>query len=143
MFERKIAVWRWARGGTVKRSFGSDLHLGAARGHPFYQRLNQLLAEHDFDRFVEAQCRRFYAAVLGQPGLAPGIYFRLLLVGYFEGIDSDRGIAWRAGDSLSIRELVGIPLDEKGAGPHHDLADTAADRSRDPSAGCWRGCWGC
>ena len=92
-------------------------------GHPFYQRLNQLLAEHDFDRFVEGQCQRFYAAVMGRPGLAPGIYFRLLLVGYFEGIDSERGIAWRAGDSLSIREFVGIPLKE-GAPDHTTISRT-------------------
>src|SRR6266851_2755114 len=80
--------------------------------HPFYERLNELLAGHEFDRFVEEKCRRFYAATMGRPGLAPGIYFRLLLVGYFEGIDSERGIAWRAGDSLAIRAFVGIPLDE-------------------------------
>jgi transposase len=97
--------------------------LARPAGHPFYQRLNQLLVEHDFDRFVEGQCRRFYAAIMGRPGLAPGIYFRLLLVGYFEGIDSERGIAWRAGDSLSIREFVGIPLDE-GAPDHTTIART-------------------
>jgi transposase len=97
--------------------------LARPAGHPFYQRLNQLLAEHDFDRFVEGQCRGFYAAIMGRPGLAPGIYFRLLLVGYFEGIDSERGIAWRAGDSLSIREFVGIPLDE-GAPDHTTIART-------------------
>src|SRR5215813_4614414 len=91
--------------------------------HPFYQRLDQLLAEHDFDRFVEGRCRRFYAAVRGRPGLAPGVYFRLLLVGYFEGIDSERGIAWRAGDSLSIREFVGIPLNE-GAPDHTTISRT-------------------
>ena len=91
--------------------------------HPFYQRLDQLLAEHDFDRFVEGRCRRFYAAVMGRPGLAPGVYFRLLLVGYFEGIDSERGIAWRAGDSLSIREFVGIPLNE-GAPDHTTISRT-------------------
>jgi len=103
-------------------------------GHPFYQRLNQLLAEHDFDRFVEGQCQRFYAAVRGRPGLAPGIYFRLLLVGYFEGVDSERGIAWRAGDSLSIREFVGIPLNE-GAPDHTTIStDTAANRCGDASA---------
>jgi transposase len=85
--------------------------------HPFYERLNQLLAKHDFDRFVEGICQRFYAATMGRPGLAPGIYFRLLLIGYFEGIDSERGIAWRAGDSLSIREFVGIPLSERA--PDH------------------------
>jgi transposase len=98
-------------------------NLARPAGHPFYQGLNQLLAEHDFDRFVEGQCRGFYAAIMGRPGLAPGIYFRLLLVGYFEGIDSERGIAWRAGDSWSIREFVGIPLDE-GAPDHTTIART-------------------
>ena len=92
-------------------------------GHPFYQRLNQLLTKHDFDLFVEGKCQRFYAATMGRPGLAPGIYFRLLLVGYFEGIDSERGIAWRAGDSLSIREFVGIPLAE-GAPDHTTISRT-------------------
>ena len=91
--------------------------------HPFYERLNRLMAEHDFDRFVEGKCQRFYAATMGRPGLVPGIYFRLLLVGYFEGIDSERGIAWRAGDSLSIREFVGIPLDE-GAPDHTTISRT-------------------
>jgi transposase len=91
--------------------------LARPASHPFYQRLNDLLAEHDFDRFVEGRCRRFYAATMGRPGLAPGIYFRLLLVGYFEGIDSERGIGWRAGDSLSIREFVGIALNQ--AAPDH------------------------
>lgn len=97
--------------------------LARPASHPFYQRLNELLAEHDFDRFAEDQCRRFYAGTMGRPGLAPGIYFRLLLVGYFEGIDSERGIAWRAGDSLSIREFVGIPLNE-GAPDHTTISRT-------------------
>ena len=97
--------------------------LARLSSHPFYERLNRLLAEHDFDRFVEGKCRRFYAATMGRPGLAPGIYFRLLLVGYFEGIDSERGIAWRTGDSLSIREFVGIPLDE-GAPDHTTISRT-------------------
>lgn len=91
--------------------------------HPFYERLNQLLMQHDFDRFVEGKCQRFYAAIMGRPGLAPGIYFRLLLVGYFEGMDSERGISWRAGDSLSIREFVGIPLNE-GAPDHTTISRT-------------------
>src|SRR5271166_2640168 len=86
--------------------------LARPASHPFYERLNELLAKHDFDRFVEGKCQRFYAATMGRPGLAPGIYFRLLLVGYFEGIDSERGIAWRASDSLSIRSFVRIALDE-------------------------------
>jgi len=91
--------------------------LARSASHPFYQRLSQLLAEHGFDRFVEGLCRRFYADVMGRPGVAPGLYFRLLLVGYFEGIDSERGIVWRAGDSLSIRGFAGIPLEEEA--PDH------------------------
>lgn len=91
--------------------------LARSTSHPFYERLNQLLAERDFDRFVERKCQRYYAATMGRLGLAPGIYFRLLLIGYFEGIDSERGISWRAGDSLSIREFAGIPLKE--AAPDH------------------------
>jgi len=86
------------------------LPVGAS--HPFYQRLNQILDEKKFDEYVEGICERFYADEVGRPGLAPGIYFRLLMVGYFEGIDSERGIAWRASDSLSIRSFVRIALDE-------------------------------
>jgi len=86
------------------------LPVGAS--HPFYQRLNQILDEKKFDEYVETICETFYAGEVGRPGLAPGIYFRLLMVGYFEGIDSERGIAWRAGDSLSIRSFVRIGLDE-------------------------------
>ena len=86
--------------------------LPVSAGHPFYERLNRLLDEKKFDEFVETVCAGFYAAKMGRPGLAPGIYFRLLMVGYFEGIDSERGIAWRASDSLSIRSFVRIALDE-------------------------------
>jgi transposase len=81
-------------------------------GHPFYQRLNQVLDEHGFDDFVEGQCATFYAATVGRPSLTPGTYFRLLLVGYFEGIDSERGIAWRTADSLALRGFLGLGLDE-------------------------------
>src|SRR6516225_7272226 len=86
--------------------------LPKATSHPFYRRLNQLLCEHGFDDFTEAQCATFYAATMGRPGLPPGIYFRLLLIGYFEGIDSERGIAWRAADSLALRDFLGGGLDE-------------------------------
>ena len=86
--------------------------LPASPGHPFYTRLNTLLDAHAFDTFVEGQCARFYAPVMGRPGLEPGRYFRLLLLGYFEGIDSERGIAWRAADSLAIRGFLRLPLDE-------------------------------
>jgi transposase len=80
-------------------------------GHPFYQRLNQVFDAHAFDDFVEAQCAPFYAAI-GRPSLTPGTYFRLLLIGYFEGIDSERGIAWRTADSLALRGFLGLGLDE-------------------------------
>lgn len=91
--------------------------LPTSPGHPFYARLQALLDGHDFDRFVEGLCSRFYAPVMGRPSLAPGRYFRLLLVGYFEGIDSERGIAWRATDSLAVRGFLRLPLDE--APPDH------------------------
>jgi transposase len=91
--------------------------LPASPGHPFYTRLNAVLDAHGFDRFAENQCRRFYAAVMGRPSLGPGQYFRLLLVGYFEGIDSERGIAWRAADSLAVRRFVRLALNE--AAPDH------------------------
>src|SRR5712672_728553 len=71
-------------------------------GHPFYQRLNHVLDAQAFDEFVEGQCAPFYADTVGRPSLTPGTYFRLLLIGYFEGIDSERGIAWRAQDSLAL-----------------------------------------
>jgi transposase len=70
--------------------------LPRSEGHPFYERLNHILDDARFDAFVEKACTKFYAPVMGRPGLPPGRYFRLLLVGYVEGIDSERGIAWRA-----------------------------------------------
>jgi transposase len=86
--------------------------LARPASHPFYERLNRLLDECKFDEFVENICRPFYAESIGRPSLTPGMYFRLLMVGYFEGIDSERGIAWRAADSLAIRAFLGIALDE-------------------------------
>lgn len=88
-----------------------------AASHPFYTRLNQLLRQHGFDDFAEGQCAPFYADTMGRPGLPPGIYFRLLLIGYFEGIDSERGIAWRAADSFALRDFLGVGLDS--APPDH------------------------
>ena len=66
-------------------------------GHVFYERVNRVLEEKGFDRFVEDACQKFYAPVMGRPGVVPGAYFRMQLVGYFEGLDSERGIAWRWG----------------------------------------------
>jgi transposase len=86
--------------------------LPRSPGHVFYRRLNQLLAEGGFDRWIEALCEPHYCKGVGRPSVPPGVYFRMLLVGYFEGINSQRGIAWRCSDSLSLREFLGIPLSE-------------------------------
>jgi transposase len=81
-------------------------------GHVFYEKLNQVLDGNDFDRFAESLCARFYAETMGRPGVPPGVYFRMLLVGYFEGIDSERGIAWRCHDSIGLRRFLGYALDQ-------------------------------
>src|SRR5262245_49227504 len=77
-------------------------------GHPFYRRFNEILDRYGFDAFVEERCGKFYAEVMGRPSLSPGGYFRALLIGYFEGLGSERGIAWRLADSLSLREFLGL-----------------------------------
>src|SRR5207247_1652478 len=97
--------------------------LPASPGHPFYTRVNAILAAEGFDRFVEDQCRRFYAPTMGRPSLAPGRYFRLLLIGYFEGIDAERGIAWRAADSLAVRTFLRLGLEE-GTPDHSTISRT-------------------
>src|SRR6266446_3289541 len=84
-----------------------------ARGrHPFYTRPNQILDKAKFDFYVERICRKYYATTMGRPSIAPGVYFRCFLMGYFEGIDSERGIAYRLSDSLSLREFLGLSLEE-------------------------------
>ncbi len=93
------------------------MDLPKSPGHPFYQRLNRVLDEAGFDRFAEKRCEEFYAGQVGRPSLPPGRYFRLMLVGYFEGLDSERGMAWRAADSLGVRSFLGLGLDERG--PDH------------------------
>lgn len=80
--------------------------------HPFYSKLNEILDKHGFDQFVEEKTARFYAAKNGRPSLPPGNYFRLLFIGYFEGIVSERGIAWRVADSLGLRHFLGFSLTE-------------------------------
>jgi transposase len=89
------------------------------RSHPYYDAVNKVLDAHHFDAFVEEQCAKFYdrGDKGGRPGLAPGVYFRCLLVGYFEGIDSERGIAWRCSDSNSLKLFLGLPIDKPG--PDH------------------------
>ena len=91
--------------------------LPKSPGHPFYQRLNGVLEDAGFDGFAERSCARFYAGHVGRPSLLPGRYFRLLLLGYFEGLDSERGIAWRAADSLAVRSFLSLGLEERG--PDH------------------------
>jgi transposase len=94
-------------------------NLPKSQGHPFYQALNRLLADAGFDRWIEARCEPYYEQVetRGQRSIPPGVYFRMLLVGYFEGIDSQRGIAWRCADSLSLRQFLGLTLEENS--PDH------------------------
>ena len=88
-----------------------------APGHPFYRKLNELLGQRGFDGFVEGLCQRFYHDWLGRPSIPPGVYFRMLLIGYFEGIDSEHGIAWRCTDSLTLRDFLGCGL--KDSTPDH------------------------
>ncbi|TPW01286.1 MAG: putative transposase, partial [Alphaproteobacteria bacterium] len=108
---------------TQSPLFVATSNLPRTPGHPFYQKLNEILAEAEFDSFVEDLCQKFYATTMGRPSLEPGKYFRMLLLGYFEGIDSERGIAWRAADSLSVRSFLGYSLDEPAA-DHSTLSRT-------------------
>jgi transposase len=87
--------------------------LPKSPGHPFYQKLNQLLAEAGFDRWVERLCAPYYAEKRGRPSIPPGVYFRMVFIGYFEGIASQRGIAWRCSDSRSLQEFLGVPLNQE------------------------------
>jgi transposase len=98
--ERQEALW-----------YGGE--LPETPGHPFYSRLNEVLDQADFDRFCEACCAGFYHSKLGRPSLPPGLYFRIMMIGFFEGLDSERGIAWRLADSLTLRQFLSIGLDEK------------------------------
>ena len=109
----------------------ADLFLLAAQlprspGHVFYQKLNRLLAEAGFDPWIEKLCQPHYADGRGRPGIPPGTYFRMLLVGYFEGLSSQRGIAWRCSDSLSLRDFLGIPLGEES--PDHSSLSVIRNR---------------
>src|SRR6266567_3143085 len=91
--------------------YGGELPV--TPGHPFYSRLNEVLDKAGFDRFCEECCAGFYHAKLGRPSLPPGLYFRIMMIGFFEGLDSERGIAWRLADSLTLRQFLSIGLDEK------------------------------
>ena len=108
--------------------FVAATDLPRSAGHPFYQRLNGLLAEAGFDRWIESRCQQYYVEEdkRGQPSIPPGLYFRMLLIGYFEGLESQRGIAWRCGDSLSLREFLGVPRDKKS--PDHSTMTNTRKR---------------
>jgi transposase len=97
-------------------------HQMRSAGHPFYQALDAILRDAGFDKYAEKLCSRFYRPVTGRPGLARGNYFRSLLVGYFEGIDSER-IACRLADSLSLRDFLGLPT-EKAPPDHSTISRT-------------------
>ena len=99
--------------GAKQASFWIESSRLQVRGrHPFYGKLNEILQRAKFDSVVERICRKYYARTMGRPSLAPGVYFRCFLLGYFEGIDSERGIAYRVSDSLSLREFLGLGLEE-------------------------------
>jgi len=105
-----------AMGTRKKRQRQEDLWYGGelptAPGHPFYKRLNEVLDNAKFDPFCETNCASFYHHKLGRPSLPPGQYFRVMMIGFFEGLDSERGIAWRLADSLTLREFLSVGLDE-------------------------------
>lgn len=103
--------------------FITHSQLPQSAGHPFYAALDRTLSQAGFDRFVEALCSPAYAAPMGRPSIAPGVYFRCLFVGYFEGLRSERGIAWRVSDSLSLRTFLGLALDQ-GPPDHSTLSRT-------------------
>jgi len=100
--------------------------LPKSEGHVFYRKLNEILAQAGFDPWVEKKCSPYYHSHLGRSSIPPGVYFRMLLVGYFEGIGSQRGIAWRSSDSLSLRAFLGIPLTEET--PDHSSLTRVRDR---------------
>lgn len=98
------------RRGEQQELLVSTTSLPQSPGHPFYEKLNRLLAETRFDEYVENLCRPYYADGVGRPGIAPGVYFRMLFIGYFEGLDSQRAIAWRCSDSRCLQSFLGYPI---------------------------------
>jgi transposase len=115
LVEGRMALGR--REAVQAEMFVAATDLPRSPGHVFYTKLNALLAEADFDRRVEALCEPYYADDVGRPGIPPGVYFRMLFVGFFEGLGSQRAIAWRCADSLSVRDFLGVPIGQ--AAPDH------------------------
>ena len=122
--EKIEALRRRLRESQVEFWVAADA-VAKAPGHVFYDRLNDLLREAGFDQFVEDLVAPYYADG-GRPGIAPGVYFRMLFIGYFEGIDSQRGIAWRCEDSLSLRRFLGVKLTDST--PDHSTLTRIRDR---------------
>jgi len=91
----------------------NEIHAGP--GHRFYEKLNELLREAEFDRKAEALCAPYYESsrMPGRRSIAPGVYFRMHLIGYFEGIESERGLEWRCADSMSLRRFLGMPITKR------------------------------
>src|SRR5450755_4181264 len=120
------------RGSRQESLFIATDQLAQSPGHPFYQRLNALLAEAGFDQWVEQRCREYYEQdePRGRKSIPPGVYFRMLFVGYFEGLDSQRGIAWRCADSLALRQFLGIAITE--ATPVHASMTIIRQRLPEP-----------
>ncbi len=116
--------------GRRRRAPQRELFVAAsdirALDNPFYRALNGLLEESGFDEFAEERCREFYAGNRGRPGVPPGVYFRMLMVGYLEGLGSERGIAWRCADSFSLREFLGCGL--TGNPPEHSTLSKTRKR---------------
>jgi len=114
----KTFGWQWANATGGSDDCGlRQKKLAHSPGHPFYEQLRTLLRDEGFDPFVEEQCRKFYSEPKGRPSMPPSVYFRMILIGYFEGIEPYRGIAWRVADSITLRELLGYELSE--ATPEH------------------------
>ncbi len=107
--------------------FVATADLPRSAGHVFYEKLSELLASVGFDDYVENLCAPYYDETgNGRPSIPPGVYFRMVVVGYFEGIGSQRGIAWRCSDSLSLRQFLGLPLTESP--PDHSHLTRTRDR---------------
>ena len=114
--------------GKSKRARQSELWIAGdalpcTPGHPFYERLNAVLDEHGFDAFVEGECAPYYADRVGRPSLPPPVYFKMLFIGFFEGLDSERGIAWRVADSMALRDFLGYALTD-GTPDHSTMSRT-------------------
>jgi transposase len=117
--------------------FVATANLPAVEGHPYYDAVNKVLAAHHFDTTVEALCESFYKGNVGRPGLPPGVYFRCLMVGYLEGIDSERGIAWRCADSNSLKLFLGYAID-RSTPDHSTISRTRRLISLEAHAGVFK-----